>query len=63
MSKVAVSNACACAGVLLLIVSAVAPDDWYPAVALFAGLALLMVSHVLTPCLDRIAVWRRQLLK
>jgi hypothetical protein len=63
MSKVAVSNAGACAGVLLLIVSAVAPDDWYPAVALFAGLALLMVSHVLTPCLDRIAVWRRQLLK
>lgn len=63
MSKVAFSNACACAGVLLLIVSAVAPEDWYPAAALFTGLALLLVSHVLTPCLDRIAVWRKQLLK
>ena len=36
---------------------------WYPTVALFAGLALLMVSHALTPCSDRIAVWRKQLLK
>ena len=63
MSKVGISNACACAGVLLLIVSAVAPEDWYPAAALFAGLTCLMVSHALMPCLDRIAVWRKQLLK
>jgi hypothetical protein len=49
--------------VLLVVVSALAPDEWYPAVALFTGLALLMVSHVLTPCIDRIAVWRKQLLK
>jgi hypothetical protein len=49
--------------VLLVVVSALAPDEWYPAVALFAGLALLIVSHVLTPCIDRIAVWRKQLLK
>ena len=63
MSKAAASNACASVGVFLLIFSAVAPDEWYPAVALFVGLALLMVSHVLTPCLDRIAVWRKQLLK
>jgi hypothetical protein len=63
MSKVAVSNACACAGVLLLIFSALAPEGWYAAVALFGGLALLVVSHALTPCLDRIAVWRKQLLK
>lgn len=61
--KSGVSAACATAGVLLVIASAVGPDDWYPAVALFAGLALLMVSHVLTPCIDRIAVWRKQLLK
>jgi hypothetical protein len=63
MSKVGISNACACAGVLLLIASAVAPENWYPAAALFTGLALLMVSHALVPCLDRVAVWRKQLLK
>jgi hypothetical protein len=61
--KSALSAGCATAGVLLVIASAVTPDDWYPAVALFAGLALLMVSHALTPCIDRIAVWRKQLLK
>jgi len=58
-----ISALCACLGVLLVVVSALAPDEWYPAVALFAGLALLIVSHVLTPCIDRIAVWRKQLLK
>ena len=63
MSKTAASGVCASVGVFLLIFAAVVPDDWYPAVALFVGLALLMVSHVLTPCLDRIAVWRKQLLK
>ena len=63
MTKVAASNACACGGVLLLVFSAIAPTEWYPVAALFAGLALLVVSHVLTPCLDRIAVWRKQLLK
>ena len=57
------SSVCATAGVLLLIYAAVAPEDWYPAAALFGGLALLVVSHALTPCLDRIAVWRKQLLK
>ncbi len=63
MSKTAASSYCATAGVLLLIYAGVAADDWHPAVALFAGLALLMLSHALTPCIDRIAVWRKQLLK
>ena len=63
MSKVAASNACASVGVFLLIFAGAAPENWYPALALFVGLGLLMVSHVLTPCLDRIAVWRKQLLK
>lgn len=63
MTKVATSSACACGGVLSLIYAGVAPAEWYPVPALFAGLALLAVSHVLTPCLDRIAVWRKQLLK
>lgn len=62
-NKAAVSAACASGGVLLLIFAGVAPAEWYPGLALFAGLALLVVSHVLTPCLDRIAVWRKQLLK
>lgn len=63
MTKSAVSSACACTGVVLVIYAGVAPPEWYPVPALFAGLALLVVSHVLTPCLDRIAVWRKQLLK
>lgn len=61
--KTAVSSACACGGVLLLIFAGFAPEEWNAAPALFGGLALLVVSHVLTPCLDRIAVWRKQLLK
>jgi hypothetical protein len=62
-SKNAISNVCACAGVLLLVFAGTAPPEWYPAAALFAGLALLVVSHALTPCVDRIAVWRKRLLK
>jgi hypothetical protein len=61
--KSAASSACACGGVVLLIFAGVAPEEWNAVPALFAGLALLVVSHVLTPCLDRIAVWRKQLLK
>jgi hypothetical protein len=63
MSRATASNICASLGVLLLIFAGLASADWYAAVALFVGLALLAVSHVLTPCLDRIAVWRKQLLK
>lgn len=63
MTRTAASSACACAGVVLLVYASVAAAEWYPVPALFAGLALLVVSHVLTPCLDRIAVWRKQLLK
>jgi hypothetical protein len=63
MTKSAASSACVCTGVVLVIYAGVAPADWYPVPALFSGLALLVVSHVLTPCLDRIAVWRKQLLK
>ena len=61
--KSAASSACACGGVVLLILAGVAPEEWHAAPALFAGLALLVVSHVLTPCMDRITVWRKQLLK
>ena len=58
-----VSSVCACVGVILLIVAGVAHDESYAVPVLFAGLALLVVSHVLTPCIDRIAVWRKGLLK
>lgn len=58
LTRIAASNGCACGGVLLLAFAGLAPAEWYPAVALFFGLALLAVAHVLTPCQDRIAVWR-----
>jgi hypothetical protein len=45
--------------VLLLVTAAVSPADGYPAVQLFAGLACLAVSHVLTPCQDQITRWWR----
>lgn len=63
MTKSAASSACACLGVMLIVYAGIAPDAWLPIPALFLGLALLVVSHVLAPCLDRIAVWRQRLLK
>jgi hypothetical protein len=57
-ARVAASDGCAAAGILLLIFAGLAPAEWYPAVALFLGVAFLAASHVLTPCVDRIAVWR-----
>jgi hypothetical protein len=58
-SRLWASHACAAIGVVLLIVATVMPWDWYPAVPLFIGLALLCVSHVLTPCQDQITRWWR----
>lgn len=53
--RVTLSQACAAAGVLLLILSVL-----IPAVALlFLGLALLAVSHALTPCVERLEQLRR----
>ena len=61
--KSAASAVCATAGVLLVVLAGVAPEWPYAVPALFVGVAFLVVSHVLTPSIDRIAVWRRQLLK
>ena len=61
--KTAVSSACASIGVLLLVYAGIAREGALPAYALMVGLGLLVVSHWLTPCLDRIAVWRKRLLK
>jgi len=39
--------------------ASVSPADWYPVVPLFAGLALISFSHILTPCQDQITRWWR----
>ena len=52
--RVTLSNACSAAGVILLVLAALLPDHWYPVVLLFVGIALLAVSHALTPCEERI---------
>ncbi len=58
-SKNRASSICALVGVALLVFAAVLPSAWYPAVPLFAGLLLIAVSHVLTPCQDQITRWWR----
>lgn len=57
--RVRLSHGCAAAGVLLLMLSVLVPAHWYPVVPLFLGLALLAVSHGLTPCEERIAKLRK----
>jgi hypothetical protein len=59
LSRTDVANICACTGVVLVVIAGI----WEFAAALMTGLALLAVSHALAPCLDRIAVWRKKLLK
>ena len=57
--RVTVSQGFAAAGVVLLMLCVLVPAHWYPVALLFSGLALLAVSHVLTPCEERIAKLRR----
>jgi len=57
--RVTLSSACSTAGVLLLVLAAVLPERWYPVAALFLGIALLAVSHALTPCEERIDKLRK----
>jgi hypothetical protein len=57
--RITLSNGCAAAGVLLLMLSVLVPVDWYPVVFLFLGLAFLAVSHALTPCVERIEQLRK----
>ena len=59
MTKETVSRVCAGVGVVLLLLAAVLPSAWEPAIPLFIGLALIAVSHVLTPCQDQITRWWR----
>jgi len=60
MLKSRLSSLCALVGVLLVVVACFVPEDWRPAVPLFAGLALICISHVLTPCQDQITQWWRK---
>jgi hypothetical protein len=56
-TRVRISNGCAVVGVLLLMLTAVLPARWLPAIPLFLGLALIVVAHVLTPCQDQMTEW------
>ena len=57
--RVTLSTACSTAGVIFLVLSALLPEHLYPVVLLFAGIALLAVSHALTPCEERIDKLRK----
>jgi len=56
-THVKISSGFAGAGVLLLVLAGVSPAGWYPVVQLFAGLACIAVSHLLTPCQDQLTRW------
>ena len=56
---VTLSTACSTAGVIFLVLAALLPEHFYPVVLLFAGIALLAVSHALTPCEERIDKLRK----
>jgi len=61
--KARVSGICAAAGVALLVLATLLPERWIPAIPLFLGLALLALSHVLTPCQDQITRWWRRIIE
>jgi len=54
-----ISFACAGPGVVMVVLATVLPSHWHPVPILFAGLALIAISHVLTPCRDQITRWWR----
>jgi len=54
-----VSSTCAALGVVMLVLAALLPAHWHPVPLLFAGIALIAVSHVLAPCQDQITRWWR----
>jgi hypothetical protein len=56
---VTLSQGCAAVGVVLLILCVLVPGHWYPVLWFFLGLALLAVSHVLTPCVERLEQLRK----
>jgi hypothetical protein len=54
-----ISAACAAGGVALVLAAGFLPEGPAAATALVAGIGLLAVSHVLTPCRDQITRWWR----
>jgi len=54
-----ISFACAGPGVAMVVLATVLPSQWYSVPLLFSGLALIALSHVLTPCRDQITRWWR----
>ena len=57
--RITVSHGFAAAGGILLILCVFVPEHWYPVALLFGGLVLLSISHILTPCEERLAKLRR----
>jgi len=57
--RVTLSQGCAAAGVVLMMLSVLVPAHWHPVVLLFLGLALLAVSHAITPCVERMEQLRK----
>jgi hypothetical protein len=57
--RVTLSAGCSTAGVILLVLAALLSDYSYAVVLLFVGIALLAVSHALTPCEERIDKLRK----
>lgn len=52
--RVSISRVCAAIGVVLMMLAVLLPEAWHPVVFLFLGIAFLAVSHVLTPCVERL---------
>jgi len=57
--RVTLSHACSTAGVALVMLGVLLPDDWHPVAFFFVGLGLLAGAHVLTPCEERIEKLRK----
>jgi hypothetical protein len=57
--RVTLSQGCAAAGVVLMMLSVLVPAHWFPVILLFVGLALLAVSHAITPCVERLEQLRK----
>lgn len=57
--RITMSHGCSTAGVILLMLSVLLPERFYPVVFLFLGLALLAAAHVFTPCEERLEKLRK----
>lgn len=57
--RITLSRASSTTGVVLLILSAVLPEAFYPVALLFVGIAFLAVAHALTPCVERLEQLRK----